>query len=41
MDVINEPIPLIYFDQESEPITFGFLHYGDSSLIKKSRYGLM
>ena len=35
MDVINEPIPLIYFDQESEPITFGFLHYGDSSLIQK------
>ena len=35
MDVINEPIPLIYFDQESKPITFGFLHYGDSSLIQK------
>ena len=35
MDVINEPIPLVYFDQESEPITFGFLHYGDSSLIQK------
>ena len=35
MDLINEPIPLVYFDQESEPITFGFLHYGDSSLIQK------
>ncbi len=35
MDVINEPIPLVYFDKESEPITFGFLHYGDSSLIQK------
>ena len=35
MDAINEPIPLVYFDQESEPITFGFLHYGDSSLIQK------
>ena len=35
MDVINEPIPLVYFDQRSEPITFGFLHYGDSSLIQK------
>ena len=35
MDVINEPIPLVYFTQESEPITFGFLHYGDSSLIQK------
>ena len=35
MDLINDPIPLVYFDQESEPITFGFLHYGDSSLIQK------
>ena len=35
MDLINEPIPLVYFDQKSEPITFGFLHYGDSSLIQK------
>ena len=35
MDLVNEPIPLVYFDTESEPITFGFLHYGDSSLIQK------
>ena len=35
MDVINEPIPLVYYDQNSEPIPFGFLHYGDSSLIQK------
>ena len=35
MDVINEPIPLVYSNQESEPIIFGFLHYGDSSLIQK------
>ena len=35
MDLINEPIPLVYFDQDAEPITFGFLHYGDSSLIQK------
>ena len=35
MDVINKPIPLVYYDENSEPITFGFLHYGDSSLIQK------
>ena len=41
MDVINEPIPLVYYDENSEPITFGYLHYGDSSLFKESRFGLM
>ena len=35
MDVINKPIPLVYHDKNSEPITFGYLHYGDSSLIQK------
>ena len=35
MDRINEPIPLLYYNGNSEPITFGFLHYGDSSLIQK------
>jgi len=35
MDKINEPIPLVYYNGNSEPITFGFLHYGDSSLIQK------
>ena len=35
MDVINKPIPLVYYDENSKPITFGFLHYGDSSLIQK------
>tara|TARA_B100001287_G_scaffold174894_1_gene147412 strand:- start:362 stop:1537 length:1176 start_codon:yes stop_codon:yes gene_type:complete len=35
MDVINKPIPLVYYDENSEPITFGFLHYGDSYLIQK------
>ena len=35
MDVINKPIPLVYYDENSEPITFGYLHYGDSSLIQK------
>ena len=35
MDRINEPIPLVYYNGNSEPTTFGFLHYGDSSLIQK------
>ena len=35
MDVINKPIPLVYHDKNSKPITFGYLHYGDSSLIQK------
>jgi len=35
MDLINKPIPLVYYDENSEPIPFGYLHYGDSSLIQK------
>ena len=35
MDNINEPIPLVYRNENSKPITFGYLHYGDSSLIHK------
>ena len=35
MDKLNEPIPLVYYNQNSDPITFGFLHYGDSYLIQK------
>ena len=35
MDKINEPIPLIFNDNSSGPITFGYLHYGDSRLIQK------
>ncbi len=35
MDVINEPIALVYYNENSEPIKFGYLHYGDSSLIQK------
>jgi len=35
MDEINIPIPLVFYDKGSNPITFGYLHYGDSSLIQK------
>ena len=35
MDENNLPIPLVYSSEDSNPITFGYLHYGDSSLIKK------
>ena len=35
MDENNRPIPLVYSYEDSNPITFGYLHYGDSSLIKK------
>tara|TARA_B100000073_G_scaffold336417_1_gene331181 strand:- start:771 stop:1946 length:1176 start_codon:yes stop_codon:yes gene_type:complete len=35
MDTNNEPIPLVYYDGNSDPIIFGYLHYGDSSLIQK------
>ena len=35
MDKINNPIPLVFSDKVSDPITFGYLHYGDSKLIQK------
>ncbi len=35
MDEINTPIPLVFYDKNSNPVTFGYLHYGDSSLIQK------
>ena len=35
MDKINIPIPLVFYDKNSNPVTFGYLHYGDSSLIQK------
>ena len=35
MDKINEPIPLVFDNKSSGPITFGYLHYGDSKLIQK------
>ena len=35
MDKINMPIPLVFNDKTRGPITFGYLHYGDSKLIQK------
>jgi len=35
MDKINKPIPLVFHDKINGPITFGYLHYGDSRLIQK------
>ena len=35
MDEINIPIPLVFYDKNSNPVTFGYLHYGDSSIIQK------
>ena len=35
MDKNNEPIPLVFNDGKTSPVTFGYLHYGDSSLIQK------
>ncbi len=34
-DQYNEPIPLVYKDASVGEITFGFLHYGDSSIVEK------
>jgi len=34
-DQYNEPIPLVYKDTSVGEITFGFLHYGDSSIVEK------
>ena len=35
MDKSSKPIPLVYNDQNKGDITFGFLHYGDSSIVQK------
>ncbi len=35
MDKINKPIPLVFDDKINGPITFGYLHYGDSRIIQK------
>ena len=38
MDKLNEPIPLTYKDENVGEITFGFLHYGDSSIVQKLQW---
>ncbi|SVC63858.1 uncharacterized protein METZ01_LOCUS316712, partial [marine metagenome] len=38
MDRFNDPIPLTYSDKSISEITFGFLHYGDSSIIQKLQW---
>ena len=35
IDKNNSPIPLIYKDANIGDITFGYLHYGDSSIVEK------
>lgn len=35
IDKNNSPIPLIYKDPNIGDITFGYLHYGDSSIVEK------
>ncbi len=35
MDKIYKPNPLVFDDKINGPITFGYLHYGDSRLIQK------
>tara|TARA_Y100000590_G_scaffold365941_1_gene425030 strand:- start:1577 stop:2740 length:1164 start_codon:yes stop_codon:yes gene_type:complete len=38
MDELNEPIPLIYNDETINAFTFGYLHYGDSTLVHKLQW---
>ena len=38
MDKLNEPIPLIYKNETIDEITFGYLHYGDSSIVQKLQW---
>ena len=39
MDLQNEPIPIAFNDPASvEPILLGYLHYGDSDLIRKLQW---
>ena len=38
MDELNEPIPLIYNDKTISAFTFGYLHYGDSTLVHKLQW---
>jgi len=38
MDQVNEPIPLIYNGKNISNFTFGYLHYGDSTLVNKLQW---
>ena len=38
MDELNVPIPLIYNDETISAFTFGYLHYGDSTLVHKLQW---
>ncbi len=38
MDKLNQSIPLIYKDSSVGEIIFGYLHYGDSSIVQKLQY---
>ena len=38
MDQLNESIPLVYKDSSVGEITFGYLHYGDSSIVQKLQW---
>jgi len=38
MDKMNDPFPLVYADKTVGEITFGYLYYGDSSIIQKLQW---
>ena len=38
MDQLNESIQLVYKDSSVREITFGYLHYGDSSIVQKLQW---
>jgi len=38
MDKLNQSIPLVYRDSSVGEIIFGYLHYGDSSIVQKLQY---
>ncbi|MGY8788644.1 MAG: sensor histidine kinase [Fidelibacterota bacterium] len=38
MDKLNQSIPLVYKDSSVGEIIFGYLHYGDSSIVQKLQY---
>ena len=38
MDKLNPSIPLVYRDSSVGEIIFGYLHYGDSSIVQKLQY---